>query len=365
MALGETLRKAREARGMTVAQVADSTHLMARQIEALEREDFSGIVAAIYGKGFIKLFAECVGVDPSPLCDEFAEIYNGSRPPRIARRTAPQTTAQPRPVARPQPRPVPVAEPPRAESAPAAPASQPAAPAVVPEVGRIDQPGDIDRFESASNASTASAARARNRADQLGGFDRFEEAVPAASPAAAFAAEPEAEPAASEALAGLGALFDDAISRSRPAPAPVEEPAPARAPVRPNTPVTQPATTARPSAPQQPVRRRAPAYAPQDGVPLRHAEPAPSVQDAADDAASPSPFTLSALLADKRILGIACALLIALIVVGALISRGGRTTPPSEPSAGEEVSATVAAGTETLPDGLDVRVVPPPSPYME
>ena len=80
---GETLRKAREARGLTTGQVADSTHMMVQMVEDLENEDFSKIAAPIYGRGFVKLYCEAVGLDPKPLIAEFMDIFNGNRPPAI------------------------------------------------------------------------------------------------------------------------------------------------------------------------------------------------------------------------------------------------------------------------------------------
>lgn len=49
MALGETLRGAREAKGITLEQVAEHTHLLVQIIENLENEDFRRIAAPIYG----------------------------------------------------------------------------------------------------------------------------------------------------------------------------------------------------------------------------------------------------------------------------------------------------------------------------
>ena len=87
MLLGKTLRQAREEKGLTISQVAEATRMMTQIIEDLEREDFRRIAAPIYGRGFIKLYAEYLGLDPEPLIQEFIEIYTGSRPPQIVRRT--------------------------------------------------------------------------------------------------------------------------------------------------------------------------------------------------------------------------------------------------------------------------------------
>ncbi len=76
---GKTLREARESKGLTIEQVADTTRIMPSMIEALEAENFSKIAAPLYGRGFVKLYCTAVGLDPEPLVAEFMEIYNGNR----------------------------------------------------------------------------------------------------------------------------------------------------------------------------------------------------------------------------------------------------------------------------------------------
>lgn len=81
---GKTLRAHREAKGLTTSEVAQKTHILVQQVEALEKEDFSKIAAPIYGRGFVKLYCEAVGIaDYKPLVDEFMDIYSGNRPPTI------------------------------------------------------------------------------------------------------------------------------------------------------------------------------------------------------------------------------------------------------------------------------------------
>ena len=75
MALGATLKTAREAKGLTVAELANELHLKTQIVEDLENEDFSNIKASIYGRGFIKLCADRLGVDPAPLLEEFKDTY--------------------------------------------------------------------------------------------------------------------------------------------------------------------------------------------------------------------------------------------------------------------------------------------------
>ena len=48
------------------------------------QESFSRVTAPVYGKGFIRLIAECVGVDQKPLIDEFMENYAPRKKPSLS-----------------------------------------------------------------------------------------------------------------------------------------------------------------------------------------------------------------------------------------------------------------------------------------
>ncbi len=77
MALGKILREAREEKGWTVSDVAESTRIMPTIVEDLENENFKRIAAPIYGRGFIKLYAEQLGIDPAPLLADYAHLQAG------------------------------------------------------------------------------------------------------------------------------------------------------------------------------------------------------------------------------------------------------------------------------------------------
>ena len=103
---GATLRAAREAKGYTIAQIAEATHMAPSTVEDLEKEDFSRIAAPIYGRGFVKLYCETVGLDTKQFVAEFMDIYNGNRDIGIKER--PVKAAQgpepaPEPAAIPEP----------------------------------------------------------------------------------------------------------------------------------------------------------------------------------------------------------------------------------------------------------------------
>ena len=133
---GTILKEAREAKGLTTSQVAHDTHMLVQIVEEMEREDFHRIPAPIYGRGFVRLYAERVGLDPAPLITEFMEIFNGhkkpvpSQPPMPPPAPAPEPppAVEPPPVEEPQPstepppavEPLPAVEtPPAVESSPA------------------------------------------------------------------------------------------------------------------------------------------------------------------------------------------------------------------------------------------------------
>ena len=120
---GETLRAAREAKGLTTSQIASKTRMLVQIVEEMENEDFHRIAAPIYGRGFVKLYAECVGLDPLPLVKEFMDIYEGRRAPIVRTREVPvqappPPAPEPQPVEAPPPVSVPFTPPPAPEPVP-------------------------------------------------------------------------------------------------------------------------------------------------------------------------------------------------------------------------------------------------------
>ena len=143
MSFGQTLRAAREAKGLSTSELAARTHLLVQIVEGLENEDFRRIPAPIYGRGFVKLYCETVGLEPKPLQAEFMTLYNqkkdapGKAPPPAPPKQAPVTPPPPKPepvIAPPPPEPEPaptpepepiIAPPPPPEPAPVIPPPPP------------------------------------------------------------------------------------------------------------------------------------------------------------------------------------------------------------------------------------------------
>ena len=162
MEFGKSLRAARESKGFTVLQLAETTHLAPSVVENLENEDFSHIAAPIYGRGFVKLYCEAVGLAPKPMIDQFMDLLNGTTEPRIRERPvapeAPAATSENPPEDEPIPEPPPQqdlfrSQTPLDERRNLPPASAPAAPVSAPK----DEPAMskyASPFRMAQNAST-------------------------------------------------------------------------------------------------------------------------------------------------------------------------------------------------------------------
>lgn len=71
MPIGETLISARNARGLTVEEVASATRIRATVVRAIEAEEFAPCGGAVYARGHLKSIAGVLGIDPGPLVEEF------------------------------------------------------------------------------------------------------------------------------------------------------------------------------------------------------------------------------------------------------------------------------------------------------
>lgn len=69
--LGQQLKAAREAKGVSEQDAGIATKILTKTIVAMEADNFSVMAAPTYAKGFIRLYAEYLGLDPEPLVDEY------------------------------------------------------------------------------------------------------------------------------------------------------------------------------------------------------------------------------------------------------------------------------------------------------
>jgi transcriptional regulator with XRE-family HTH domain len=75
--IGEQLRAAREAKGVSQSDAASATKILTKLIVSMEADDFSVMAAPTYAKGFIRLYAQYLGLDSEPLIEKYTENHAG------------------------------------------------------------------------------------------------------------------------------------------------------------------------------------------------------------------------------------------------------------------------------------------------
>lgn len=74
MTLGEKLREAREARGLTLAEVAEQTRISALYLESIENNDYRRLPGGIFNKGFVKSYAKFVGINDQEALADYSQL---------------------------------------------------------------------------------------------------------------------------------------------------------------------------------------------------------------------------------------------------------------------------------------------------
>jgi len=72
-ALGERFRTAREARGLTLSDVAEHIRIRSVYLAAIEDQNWNAIGAPVYIRGFLRTYARFLGLDPEEVVTEFNE----------------------------------------------------------------------------------------------------------------------------------------------------------------------------------------------------------------------------------------------------------------------------------------------------
>ncbi len=73
-ALGERFRAAREARGLSLSDVAEQIRIRSVYLGAIEDENWSAIGAPVYTRGFLRTYARFLGLDPEEVVRDFNTI---------------------------------------------------------------------------------------------------------------------------------------------------------------------------------------------------------------------------------------------------------------------------------------------------
>jgi cytoskeletal protein RodZ len=78
-ALGDEFRSAREARGLTLSDVAEQIHIRSVYLNAIENEEWTAIGAPVYVRGFIRTYARFLGLDAEDAVARFNQAAPAER----------------------------------------------------------------------------------------------------------------------------------------------------------------------------------------------------------------------------------------------------------------------------------------------
>ena len=95
-ALGEEFKSAREARGLSLSDVAERLHIRSVYLAAIEDEDWHVIGAPVYVRGFMRTYARFLGLDPEAAVARFSAVV----PPGTPAASSPSRPAAAAPVER-------------------------------------------------------------------------------------------------------------------------------------------------------------------------------------------------------------------------------------------------------------------------
>jgi cytoskeleton protein RodZ len=73
--IGNSLREARERQGLGYPEIESATKIRSKYIRALEEEDFTAIPGDAYIRGFLRTYADYLGLDPDVYVDEYASRF--------------------------------------------------------------------------------------------------------------------------------------------------------------------------------------------------------------------------------------------------------------------------------------------------
>jgi len=79
---GEELKRERELRGIGLREVAEATKVNIRYLEAMERDDFEDLPGGVFNRGFVRAFAQFIGVDPDAMVNAYLMQEQAQTPHR-------------------------------------------------------------------------------------------------------------------------------------------------------------------------------------------------------------------------------------------------------------------------------------------
>ena len=77
---GDWLRRQRELRQVSLREIADTTKISIRYLEALEEDRFDVLPAPVFAKGFLREYARYVGLDPDEVVNTYLTAQSETQP---------------------------------------------------------------------------------------------------------------------------------------------------------------------------------------------------------------------------------------------------------------------------------------------
>lgn len=78
--LGALLRREREAKGLSLEEMAHRTRIQRAHLDAIEREDYKALPAGPFVKGFVTAYGKALGIKPESLVPLIPEVDHGPPP---------------------------------------------------------------------------------------------------------------------------------------------------------------------------------------------------------------------------------------------------------------------------------------------
>lgn len=70
---GETLRRERELRQISLREISEATKINLRYLDALERDDFRHLPGGVFNKGFVRAYSQFIGIDPESMVTAYLD----------------------------------------------------------------------------------------------------------------------------------------------------------------------------------------------------------------------------------------------------------------------------------------------------
>jgi cytoskeletal protein RodZ len=77
---GASFKKARESKGISLDRIAAETRISTRFLRAIENEEFHVLPGGIFNRGFVRTYAEKIGLDPEQAVNDYERLANVRAP---------------------------------------------------------------------------------------------------------------------------------------------------------------------------------------------------------------------------------------------------------------------------------------------